>query len=66
MNGRDGTEWTEAKNHRLRRLWADQTLAVKEIAQSLGVTPLAVSQQRKRLGLPSRYPARTHNQGRAA
>ena len=59
-------EWSEAKNDRLRRLWADLTISVQEIAESLGVTPLAVSQQRKRLNLPSRYPNRAKEKEPAA
>jgi hypothetical protein len=59
-------EWTEAKKQRLRRLWADQTITVKAMGEGLGVTPLAISQQARRMGLPSRYSARTKRKGRAA
>lgn len=51
-------EWSDGKMERLKRLWADPTRTVKEMAEALGTTPLAVSLQAKRLGLPSRYPNR--------
>lgn len=51
-------DWTEAKRDRLRRLWADPTRTVIEMGESLGKTPLAVSLEAQRLGLPSRYPNR--------
>jgi DNA-binding Xre family transcriptional regulator len=39
------TEWSEAKNNRLRRLWDDLTMSVQDMAEALGVSPLAISQQ---------------------
>jgi hypothetical protein len=59
------TEWSEEKNNRLRRMWDDLTMSVQDMAEALGVSPLAISQQRKRLGLPSRYPNRAKAPERA-
>ena len=55
---RERSEWTPVRHAKLRRLWSDETLSVKQIAESMGVSPQAISQERIRLGLPSRYPRR--------
>ncbi len=47
-------EWSEQRIARLRRLWADETLSVSDIAERLGVTSKAVSALRWRLALPPR------------
>lgn len=50
--------WTEADNAQLKQLWA-QGYRSKQIAQTIGRTPMSVSMQATKLNLPRRMQTRT-------